>query len=274
MEPMTHHGSMGGSTLLLVLLVILPALLLCLYLMAAVRLRKRSGWSLWRIASYSAGTALIIAAMLPPLAIWAHQDLRGHMVQHLFLGMFGPLGLVFGAPGTLLLRSIPPQAARRVMSFLNVRPVRFLIHPVTAAFLDIGGMYLLYLTPLYLHCMSHPGLFIFLHLHFVLSGYLFTWSIAGPDPAPRRPGWVTRLSVVFVATAAHAVLGKLMFAYGYPQGTPASLTEIQSAAQWMYYGGDLAEFLLIVGFFAMWFRRKSVLPVAFGGESPTSLSVK
>lgn len=267
MEHMAHHGSMESSTLLLVLLVFLPALLLCFYLIAAVRLRQKARWSLWRIASYTTGTALIIAAMLPPLAVWAHQDLRGHMVQHLFLGMFGPLGLVFGAPGTLLLRSLSAPAARRIMDFLKIGPVRFLIHPVTAAMLDIGGMYLLYLTPLYLYCMTHPGMFIFLHLHFVISGYLFTWSIAGPDPAPRRPGWITRLTVVFVATAAHAILGKLMFGYGYPQGTPATLAEVQSAAQWMYYGGDLAEFLLIVGFFAMWFRHKNRLPAAFAGES-------
>nr|WP_312457091.1 hypothetical protein [Pseudescherichia sp.] len=68
--------------------------------------------------------------------------------------------------------------------------------------------------------------------------------------------------MIFLATAAHAILGKLMYGYGYPQGTSASLEEIQAAAQWMYYGGDLAEFLIIVGFFAAWFRQRSTLPGA------------
>lgn len=274
MDHMSQHGGMGGQTVLFVLLAILPAVLLCLYLAAAFRLRKTAGWRLWRIASFTLGTGLIITAIVPPVADWAHQDLRGHMVQHLMLGMFGPLGLVFGAPGTLLLRNVSAPAARRIMNFLKTPPVRFLIHPVTAALLDIGGMYLLYLTPLYTLTMTHPALFVFLHLHFVLSGYLFTWSIAGPDPAPGRPGRAVRLVVLFLATAAHGILGKLMFGYGYPQGTSASLSEIQAAAQWMYYGGDLAELLLIIAFFAMWFRQRSTLPELFAEKRTSVISQK
>lgn len=260
MDHAAHHGSMSSPAALFVLLVVLPTVLLVVYLIAAGRIRKTSRWSAWRIASFTAGSVLIVTAMLPPLSDWAHRDLRGHMVQHLFLGMFGPLGLVFGAPGTLLLRNVSITASRRIMAFLNAPPVRFLIHPVTAALLDIGGMYLLYLTPFYALSMTDPTLFVFLHLHFVISGYLFTWSIAGPDPAPRRPGMKMRLGVLFAATAAHACLGKLMYGYGYPHGAPADLSEIQAAAQWMYYGGDLAELLLIIAFFSLWFRRRHTLP--------------
>lgn len=257
-----HHAGGAPSAALFILLVIMPAALLCLYLLAAVRIRRTARWSAWRIASFTAGTALIVTSMLPPLAGWAHNDLRGHMLQHLLLGMFGPLGLVFGAPGSLFLRSVSAQTARGTMNVLRIRPVRFLIHPVTAAFLDIGGMYLLYLTPFYALSMGSPVLFVFLHLHFVLSGYLFTWSVVGPDPAPHRPSRAVRLTVIFLATAAHAILGKLMYGYGYPQGISASIEEIQAAAQWMYYGGDVAEFCIIIGFFAAWFRQRSTLPDA------------
>ena len=262
-----HHTEAPPSAALFILLVIMPALLLCFYLLAAVRIRRTARWSAWRIASFSAGILLIVASMLPPLADWAHHDLRGHMLLHLFLGMFGPLGLVFGAPGSLLLRSVSAQTARSIMNILRTRPMRFLIHPVTAAFLDIGGMYLLYLTPFYTLSMHSPALFVLLHLHFVLSGYLFTWSVAGPDPAPHRPSRSIRLMVIFLATAAHAILGKLMYGYGYPHGTSASPEEIQAAAQWMYYGGDVAEFCIIIGFFAAWFRQRSTLPEALVGKS-------
>lgn len=262
-----HHDGVAHPAALFILLVVLPVGVLLVYLMAAFRLRSISGWSSWRIISFTAGTALIVIAMLPPLADWAHRDLRGHMLQHLFLGMFGPLGLVFGFPGTLLLRTVSAHTARCLMRFLKARPVRFFIHPVTAALLDIGGMYLLYLTPLFALSMTHSALFVFLHLHFVISGYLFTWSIAGPDPAPHRPGRTLRLTVVFLATAAHAILGKLMYGYGYPHGTTASLAEIRAAAQWMYYGGDLAELMLITAFFAAWFRHRSALPDALVDKS-------
>lgn len=255
-----HHTAAPHSAVLVILLVIVPLLVLGLYLFAALRMRTTAPWSLWRIASFTAGILLIVAAKVPPLADWAHHDLRGHMLQHLFLGMFGPLGLVFGAPGSLLLRSVPAPLARALMNLLRRGPVRVLIHPVTAACLDIGGMYLLYLTPFYALSMKSPGLFIFLHVHFVLSGYLFTWSVAGPDPAPHRPSRPVRLTVIFLATAAHAILGKLMYAWGYPHGTLASPEEVQAAAQWMYYGGDAAEFCIILGFFKQWFRQRSTLP--------------
>ena len=45
-----------------------------------------------------------------------------------------------------------------------------------------------------------------------------------------------------------------MFAYGFPRGTAHPLNEIEQAAQLMYYGGHMAELLLVVAFFAAWFR--------------------
>lgn len=123
-----------------------------------------------------------------PVISYAHSDLRGHMVQHLLLGMFAPLALVLGAPGTLLLRSIRTEVARRLVALLDTRPVRFLIHPVTAVVLDMGAMCLLYLSPLYVISTTNPTIHFLVHLHFVLSGYLYTWSIAGPEVAARESG--------------------------------------------------------------------------------------
>lgn len=247
------HATGTGSFLVLFLL----GILLLLYLVAAARQTTSfSKWSMWRIASFSSGIVLLGIALSPAIASYAHSDLRGHMVQHLLLGMFAPLALVLGAPGTLLLRSVRTGAARRLVALLDTRPIRYLIHPITALVLDMGGMYVLYLTPLYTLSTTDPTVHFLIHLHFVLSGYLFTWSIAGPDPAPHRPSLNLRLGVLFIGTAVHATLSKLMFAYGYPQGTGHNITEIEEAAKLMYYGGDLAEILLAIAFFAIWFRNQ------------------
>lgn len=249
MDSAAHHPAQGGGEVLFPLLVALLA-----YLFGA-RSWNRQGdkggkWSRWRTAAFAGGIALLALALLPPVAGWAHGSLQGHMVQHLLLGMLAPLGLVLGAPGMLLLRTLPARAGRRIMAFLAARPIRLLIHPFTALLLDIGGMYLLYLTPLYALALANGTVHAWMHLHFVVSGYLFTWAIAGPDPAPHRPGLGIRLAALFLATAAHASLGKFMYAYGFPRGTPHDPGEIQVAAQLMYYGGDLAELLLAVAFFA------------------------
>ncbi|WP_262927232.1 cytochrome c oxidase assembly protein [Phytohalomonas tamaricis] len=243
----TLSPSVGTGGVFIILIA-----LLALYLQAHYRFRRVL--SPWRPLSFTLGIALLFIAFSPPLMVFAHHDLRGHMLQHLLLGMFAPLGLILGAPGTLLLRSVPVSMARRLVALLATRPVRILIHPVSAALLDIGGMYVLYLTPLYALSMTNPVIHGLLHVHFILSGCLFTWAIAGPDPAPHRPTLKLRLAVLFVATAAHATLAKVMYGFGFPRGV-ASTSDVQAAAQWMYYGGDAAELILIIAFFTIWFRR-------------------
>ena len=232
-------------------MLLLAAVLLAYLFAVSV---QRHDWRYLRTASFIGGVLLVAVALSSPVAAFAHADLRGHMLQHLLLGMFAPLALVLGAPGTLLLRTVPVAFARGIVRALSLRGVRWLIHPITAALLDIGGMYVLYLTPLYAISLASPLVHVLVHVHFIVSGYLFTWSIAGPDPAPHRPALITRLIVLFLATAAHATLGKLMYAYEFPRHTAHSVDEIQSAAQVMYYGGDIAELLLAVAFFSLWFR--------------------
>ena len=228
---------------------------LAAYLMGSVRERRHGrGWSCWRTASFVIGAGLLAFAVSPRLATWAHHDLRGHMVQHLILGMLAPLGLVLAAPATLLLRSLSVPNARRITAVLRSRPIQRMTHPATALVLDIGGLYLLYLTPLYAAMHVHPLLRGAVHFHFLAAGYLFAWAIAGPDPAPHRPSFGTRLWVLFLAIAAHSTLAKMMYAYGWPRGTHHGLEQIQSAAQIMYYGGDVAELLLAMALFASWYR--------------------
>lgn len=238
-----------------------------LYLVGVWRsARAGKPWSPWRSVSFAAGIVTLIVAFAAPLNAFAHHDLRGHMLQHLLIGMFAPLGLVFGAPMSLLLRNLTPTRARSVATLLGLTPIRVLSHPLSAAVLDIGGMYLLYMTPLYALSMATPWLHSVIPLHFVISGCLFSWAIAGPDPAPHRPRWGVRMSVLFLAIAAHATLGKLMYAWQLPQGTGAGAGEIQAAAQWMYYSGDLAEVVLLVALMQQWlrWRRRSS-----AGRSPT-----
>ncbi|MGQ9424454.1 cytochrome c oxidase assembly protein [Gilvimarinus sp. F26214L] len=201
------------------------------------------------------GLGLVALATAPPVSEFAHQDLRGHMAQHLLLGMFAPLALVFAAPVSLLLRSLPRPAARRTLAVLRSPPLRVLSHPATASLLNLGGMYLLYLTPLFRESLHSPALHGFINLHFLIAGCLFTWAIAGPDPGPKRPSPGFRLVVLVVSIAAHGILAKAMYAYGWPEGTGFSDAEIQAAAQWMYYGGDLAELILLTALLRSWAKR-------------------
>jgi putative membrane protein len=250
-----HLLALAGAFVLVLLTL---SLWFAYVLGASWQRRRRAGWSRWRLISFTLGCGLLVLALSPPMVEWGHVDLRGHMAQHLLLGMFAPIALMLGAPGTLLLRCVPVAAARRLTALLGALPVRCVSHPVTALLLNVGGLYLLYLTPLYRLTLSEPLVHVVMHVHFILAGYLFSWSIAGPDPAPHRPRQGIRLTVLFVAIAAHAILGKLMYGYGFPRDAGHELAEIESAAQLMYYGGDLAELLLALVFFTGWYRGRAM----------------
>lgn len=211
-------------------------------------IRARHGW---RTAAFVTGCALVAAALLPPIAPFAHADFRGHMLQHLLIGMYAPTALVLGAPVTTLLRALPPRRARWLAGVLRGRPVRALTHPVTALGLSTGGLAALYLTPLYETVTARPAWHGLLHAHFLVSGCLFAWSIAGPDLRAARPGVRTRLVVLGVAIAAHASIAQLMYG-GILVAVHAPAGQLRGGAELMYYGGDIAELLLAAALVATW----------------------
>lgn len=254
-----HHMGFGASSSLVPLLV--TGIVLAAYLAAVVWQRRSARhWSGWRTTSFVVGIALLTIAMSPSLANWGHHDLRGHMIQHLLIGMFAPLGLVLAAPVTLALRTLPVRISRFITAMLRSQLFHWLSHPGSALILNIGGMYLLYLTPLYSLTLTNPYVHYLVHLHFLTAGYLFVWAIAGPDPAPRRPGMRIRLIVLFMGMSAHAYLSKVMYAYTWPRNTAHSIDQIYAAAQLMYYGGDFAELLLTAALFATWYRTRGRHP--------------
>lgn len=237
---------------------LLPALALlgCAvsYLCLVRRARGRNaarGWNRWRTTSFLTGLLLLAVALLPPLAPLAHADFRGHMAQHLLVGMYAPLALVLGAPVTLLLRTLPVARARRLAALIHRRPVRLLTHPAPALLLSTGSLAMLYFTPLYRTATAHPAGHWLLHVHFLLAGCLFAYVIAGPDPAPSRPGVRTRLVYLGVAIAGHAVMSQLMYG-GFWVDIDAPVSEVRGGAELMYYGGDLAELLLAAALVATW----------------------
>ncbi|MFF8832497.1 cytochrome c oxidase assembly protein [Streptomyces sp. NPDC015131] len=249
---MSHHHASPAAP------VVLPALLLLAaatgYLLLARRARRRNpalGWSGWRTAWFLTGLALLGAALLPPLAPAAHQDFRGHMAQHLLIGMYAPLALVLSAPVTLLLRTLPAPRARRLSAALHSPPARVVGHPAVALTLSAGGLAVLYFTPLYAATVHAPAAHWLLHAHFLLSGCLFAHVIAGPDPAPHRPSVPARLVCLGVAIAAHAVISQLMYG-GFWVRVPAPAAQVQGAAELMYYGGDIAELLLAAALITTW----------------------
>ncbi|WP_229070185.1 cytochrome c oxidase assembly protein [Actinoplanes sp. DH11] len=222
------------------------------YLAGAGAVRRRGGW--WppeRTACWLAGLVAAGAALVGPLAAAAHHDFTAHMAGHLLLGMAAPMLLVLAAPVTLALRALPTGSARALSRLLGSGPVRVVTHPVAAAVLNGGGLWLLYTTDLYRAMGEHPWVHVAVHAHILAAGYVFTAAVIGVDPAPHRPNRWIRAAALVAFLAAHAILAKHLYGYP-PAGVPDGAG--RTGAELMYYGGDLVDLVLIVIFCRQWYQ--------------------
>jgi putative membrane protein len=243
----TDHHAPGGDLLgVLGPVVALLALLAYGSLLVSARRRGR-GWPARRSVAWLVGCLVATAAVAGPLARASAHSWTAHMAGHVLLGMLAPLLLVLGAPVTLVLRALPVPAARRVSRVLRSRPLRVLTEPSVAAVLDVGGLWLLYATPLLGLAEAHPLLDVVVHAHVLLAGSLFTAVLVGPDPLPHRRGTRQLLVVLVLALAAHDVLAKRLYA-------AAGSRDAERGAQLMYYGGDAVDLALAVLVCARWYR--------------------
>lgn len=226
-------------------------LLALLYAWGWWRLRQSGQpWSLWRVGLFCSSAFSMMIALSSPVMLWAHDDFRGHMAIHLVVGMIAPLGLVMSAPVSLALKNIVPRWGRRWVTFASLPPARLLGHPFTAMLLNVGSMYALYMSELYAHIQRSHVLINWLHWHFIVAGCLFAWSIAGPDPAPKRPSFELRFGVLFLSMTAHAILAKWMYRFHFPASVP--LEQAQHGAELMFYGGVLPEAVLAFLLLRQW----------------------
>lgn len=246
---MVEHGHHVGAGLL----VALPALVAALvYLVAVPRSLRHGRWPWYRTASWLTGAAAVLVATLGPLEAAADTSFVAHAVAHVLLGMLAPLLLVLGAPVTLALRALPVRVARQLSRLLARRLLRVLTEPAVALALAVGGLWLLYLTPLYALSREQPVVHLLVHLHLVSAGYLLAAALVGPDPVRHRRSPAHRALVLVVAVAAHDILAK--YVYGHPP-EGVGPTAAQVGAMVMYYAGDAVEIATMVLLCAGWTRR-------------------
>ena len=254
---MTGPDVVGATTTFLLVAALGTLALGYLRLVRQWGRRRDRSWGRRRTACWLAGLGLLAVGASPTLTAAAHHDPVAHMAQHLLVGMYAPVALVLAAPVTLILGAVTSRTARRVTAVLRSPVVHVVAHPAVATVLSAGGLWLLYATPLYAATTRALAVHLLVVVHLLASGFLFAWAVAGPDPAPRRPGLVVRLGALLVSAASHAVLARTLYARAgeWPPGGHGTVDRLQEAAVLMYYGGDLAELLLAAAPLAGWYAR-------------------
>lgn len=207
-------------------------------------------WPLYRVVCWTLGVICIAISVIGPIAQASHENFIWHMAGHLLFGMLGPIFLVVAAPVTLLLRILPVQAARRVTRVLRNRIFRFYMNPLVATLINIGGLWIMYTSPLYELMLHSTTLHVLIHLHVFFAGYLFTVSLIYIDPVPHRVSFLYRTIVFVIALAGHGILSKYIYAYP-PNGVDPSQAKI--GGMLMYYGGDAIDLIIIIILFYQWY---------------------
>ncbi len=209
------------------------------------------GWPLSRSVAWLLGVLAAAAGFVGPLPAAGHTEFIAHMCSHLLVGMVAPVLLVVARPVTLALRSLHVRRARQLSYTLRGWPARILTLPIVAAGINVGGMWVLYRTPLYevmqLGVLTHTVVMA----HFLLAGLLFTAVVIPFDPTPHRATFPWRMGVLIAAIAAHNILAKMIYASPPPGVTAA---EGQAGALLMYYGGDVVDAVLVLVLCAQWYR--------------------
>ncbi|HZG03659.1 MAG TPA: cytochrome c oxidase assembly protein [Streptomyces sp.] len=221
------------------------------YLLAAAWLRRRGdAWPYARDLCFTAGGTALAAAVsaAPPGG-----PFTAHTARHLVVGMAAPLLLVLARPLTLALRVLRPGRTRRaLLAVAHSRPAGWLVFPPLAAVLDVGGLWVLYRTPLWAATHDRPVLRAVVHVHVLAAGLLFAFAVCRLDPVRRRWGPLWRGGALLGAGAAHAVLAKSLCAAP-PPGTGFTAADLHTGARLMYYGGDLAELALAAVLAVQWY---------------------
>lgn len=175
---------------------------------------KGRAWPATRTAAFAGGLATIAVATQAGFARYDTVLFSTHVVQHVLLGMVAPVLLVLGAPLTLALQAGRPATTRMLRYALHHPVTRAVTHPLVAAVVFTGTPFVLYLTPLYEATLRNGVLHGWLHVHFVVVGFVWAAAVIAADPQPVRLPHAARLGMVALTVPGHALIGVALLSTG------------------------------------------------------------
>lgn len=185
-----------------------------LYIAGAWRLARRGDkWSIGRTTAWLSGILLLFYTTNGALNAYEQYLFSMHMLGHMMLAMLIPLTLVLGAPITLALRAVEKRddgswgGREWIMWMVQTPYSKFITHPIVAAVIFVGSLWLFYFTPIARWAASEHLGHQWMIIHFLIGGYLFCLSMVGIDPVPYRFPYPLRLVTLLATMASHAFFG-------------------------------------------------------------------
>jgi len=216
-----------------------------------------------RLWAFAAAYAVLLLALVSPVAAASEDLFSVHMVQHLLLlYVVAPL-LALSAPVTLVLQAASPAVRRRVvLPVLHSRALRAATHPLVAFTAFATVMYATHFSGVYDAALRSGVVHGAEHLLYLTAAALFWWPVVRRDPVPGRFPWPARLLYLVVAFPLQSFLGlaiystdRILYDSYLAHGSPAEVLADQHAAgAIMWVGGDLLNLVAIGIAIAAWMR--------------------
>ena len=195
----------------------IAVVVVALYLCGVWRLQRRGdAWPIHRPILWVLGWAVFVYATCGAPGVYGAVVFSAHMVMHMVIAMMVPLLLVPGAPILLALRTLPARTDKTwgprelILQVVHSRVLRVFSNPVVAAALFFLSLVVFYYSPLFeLALRTHTG-HVLMIVHFLLTGYLFTWVLVGIDPGPKKWPPLMLLVILFATMSFHAFFGVVM----------------------------------------------------------------
>lgn len=247
-----------------------------LYTYGLIRLKHNNvRWPIMRSISFFIGIGLTIWATCAGIAKYSMVSFSAHMIQHMMLSMLVPIFIVLSAPITLALRALSSESSSHhrnarswLLAILQSRYTTVITQPFFVLFLFTFGLYGVYFTSLFSTLMtSHSG-HIFMEIHFLLTGLLFTFVVIGIDPAPRKIPYWGKLLLVLVGLSVHAFfaiaimqstipIGNEWYSQVRPEWIDNPLTDTYSAGGIAWALGEVPTLLLMIIVAVQWAKSDS-----------------
>ena len=228
-------------------------------------------WAVRRVPALPAGRrrwfvaalAVLVVALVSPVAALSEERFSVHMAQHLMLTYGAAPFLALSAPVTVALRALGPGGGRRrLLAVLHSGAFRVLTHPVVTWVAFASVMYVTHFSPLYDAALGNPFLHGLEHLLYLGAAALFWWPVVRRDPVPGRFPWPGRVLYLVLAMPLQSFLGVAILGadgvlYDHYAARPGALADQGVAGAVMWVGGDVLMLTAVAFAIAAWMRHET-----------------
>jgi len=212
---MSHTHQVGFGSIWVSAALIFAAMV---YLTEWVRVRRLDRESVggWHAASFALGLLFIWGATASPLAVFDHEMLTAHMVQHLLLMTLAPPLILLGVPVKPLVHGPLQRFLQAIGRPLRSAPMqkmgRALTHPALCWFAAAGTLVVWHIPWMFTLGLRSQMWHGIEQASFLGTGLLFWWPVVQPLPSSLKWPESSILLYLFLATLPCDILsGFLVF---------------------------------------------------------------